>query len=820
MNKTFIGRGWRNWFIGLAVVALSACVDEETFESGTVLRDGEISLQWVAANMGQVVTKGTDLKTDHEKKINNVHVFLFDSEGYYLEPGDDGRDAFQGYRHLTNGGTSWILEPKLFANQEKAENATVYVLANVPEGTFADSDGNGKPDKLENEEKTPLEALEEMVIGFPEGVFTTGIPETGLPMVLRQDGVNVSEGATTKIVTLQLRSMMARIDLDFTMQPLQESGNLPSLAFTKVYVGNFPKGGIVKSQLVDGKTETVIGEYGLTEQVEVENAALLEGVLRKGNEQHMTLYMFEHAREAKKTITYPDGIDSDREAQRYKNDLAKEDAAYVELEGTYTTQNELVYNIIYRIYVGANPENDFTIKPNCQYKNNIVITGITVNNRDPKLEALLDTRVDVDSDPAFIEMLREQMFDAHFNVTPMDIYLREGAESVTVTILNESGQRASADEMKWIRMEPYYYAPKDKCEYKDNEGGFAASRAGDGKRKYFTTNLLSEMTNGYNRSYTVTQPEERIYFYMDENVPTQEQARQGEDVSPRSVKVRITYKAENGNESSQIATFRQAGMRSVYFDKFTNASMWGTTHNKINRQAYYFYIEEYEEYLAHYDGKNTYSETYEGLEWGLDGLLSGLGVQSGYGYWQFMSWGWYNTNQIMEKCREEDSWTNVEGREYEEMTLNTKPSGAAEYCYNKNKRNEDGTVPHVEWYLPTISELEYAIDKYYGLYEVFQDKWYWSSNPGAEGVRDPNEDEGISGDNGEDTERARGTKSLWNGREYVHARSAANEKYPSYKQDGVEKEGGNAMRDVKFRIRAAYIPNSSKPRDVDPYKKW
>lgn len=807
MNKTFIGRGWRNWFIGLAVVALSACVDEETFESGTVLRDGEISLQWVAANMGQVVTKGTDLKTDHEKKINNVHVFLFDSEGYYLEPGDDGRDAFQGYRHLTNGGTSWILEPKLFANQEKAENATVYVLANVPEGTFADSDGNGKPDKLENEEKTPLEALEEMVIGFPEGVFTTGIPETGLPMVLRQDGVNVSEGATTKIVTLQLRSMMARIDLDFTMQPLQESGNLPSLAFTKVYVGNFPKGGIVKSQLVDGKTETVIGEYGLTEQVEVENAALLEGVLRKGNEQHMTLYMFEHACEAKKTITYPDGIDSDREAQRYKNDLAKEDAAYVELEGTYTTQNELVYNIIYRIYVGANPENDFTIKPNCQYKNNIVITGITVNNRDPKLEALLDTRVDVDSDPAFIEMLREQMFDAHFNVTPMDIYLREKAESVTVTILNENGQPASADEMTWIRMEPYCHAPEGKCEYK--EGDYAATKAGDGKRKYFTTNLLREMNKDYNLSYTVTKQEERIYFYMDENVPTQEQARQGDDVSPRSVKVLITYKPKDGNESSQIATFRQAGMRSVYFDKYSNGKTYAGT-NRIYRKAYYFYIEEYEEYLAHYDGKNAYTETYEGMEWGLNNLETGLGVKDGYDYWQYMSWGWYNTDEIMKQCRVHASWESVEGRQNEEMTLNTKPSGAAEYCYNKNKRNENGTVERVEWYLPTISELEYAIDKYYGIYEVFQDKWYWSSNPGA--IGDPNNN--YTGNAGEDPSRARATKSvLKSGNTFEHAVSAANEKY----EHGT---GGSAYRTNKFRVRAAYIPENNKPDDVKPDYNW
>ena len=360
---------------------------------------------------------------------------------------------------------------------------------------------------------------------------------------------------------------MARIDLDFTMDPLVSNGNVPSLEFTKVSVGNFPNGGLVKSQL-ETVEETNVEEYGLTEEEEVAGAALVGKVLRDGSKQGMTLYMFEHARKAKslddvfENGKYPENIVDSSEMQRYKNRLAAVDAAYVKLEGLYTTQSGLVYHVAYTLYVGADPNDDFTIKPNCQYKNNITITGITVNNYGD--EALLDTRVNIDENtPAFIEMLRERQFDAHFNVTPMDIYLNEEGAQVTVAILNENGEPAQEGEMEWIRMEPYYHAPRDKCDYKVDEDGYAALRAGDGKRKYFTEDLLSELDEkAYSRLYTVTNSEARIYFYVDENVPTRTQYEQRQNVEPRTATIRITYKVGD-NEISREAIFVQTGMKIV-----------------------------------------------------------------------------------------------------------------------------------------------------------------------------------------------------------------------------------------------------------------
>ncbi len=786
MNRISILRGWRGWLCGLVALSLSACMDEELSGSASALKEGEISLQWVAANMGRVVTKGTDPRTSAEKEIKDVHIFLFGPDGNYLE---SGNNAFQGYRHLESGRNNWILQTELFVNTNReAEDATIYVLANMPEETFTVGP-DGKPEELKDTGKTPMEALEAMTITLLE--FTTEIPETGLPMVLKEEHHNLMD-ESKRVITLQLESMMARIDLDFTMDPLVSNGSVPSLEFTKVSVGHFPKGGKIASQL-ETEEETNVESYGLIGEEEVIGAALVGKVLRDGSQQGMTLYMFEHGRLPKQDMTYPDSLDVDTEAQRYKNTLAKEDAAYVKLEGLYTTQSGLVYGITYTLYVGANPNDDFTIKPNCQYKNNITVTGITVNNRETGIEALLDTRVDVDDNAVFIEMLRERMFDAHFNVTPMDIYIfdPEVAESVTVTILNERGEPAGENEMAWIRMEPYQYALADKCDYK--EGQYAATRAGDGKRSYFTVGLMNELDqHSYSRSYTVTQPEERIYFYVDENVPTEDQYEAHESVEERSVTVKITYHAQNGSTTERYATFTQAGMKIVRFNKFGNPDQgwWGPADD-----AYYFYLEEYEEYLSHYDGKNEYTETYEGLEWGLDGVRTDLGAPSDIDWGEYMKWGWYNTERIMERFRQSNYWRG------NEMTLNDRPIGAAEYCYNKNKRadNSPHQPEYVEWFLPTISEIEYAMDMYYTDYDDFRNKYYWSSNPGAIG------NNGV-GNEGENPENARATKTTTVNGVFVHAQSAVNQTYPKYWEGGVEYDGGSAKRTEKFRIRAIYVP--------------
>lgn len=755
---------------------VSSCSGEWSESSIGNLNPGDVALQWIPANMAihQVNTRGTDPKTAAEQQINNIHVFVFDKDGNYLTA--QGNDAFQGYRYQEGNSTMVFNRDMFNHSKQDPSQAKVFVLANMPKTTFTDGNNDGRPDEIDN-----MSALQSFVFNLP--VFSATLPEDGLPMAAWND-VDLSpnpEGSTSvRVHTMQLKSLMARIDLNFTLEPAQTSGSklYPSLRFDRIGVGNFPSGGTVAPQLEDENVkETDDKKQGMElKSADIEGVSDFTGhYIREGEPQMLTLYMFEHARLAKElseafpeTGNYPANI-SEADKQRYKNWLAKEDAAYIELEGIYTNHNNYMYKVTYRLYPGADAIDDFTIKNNCQYKNNITVSGITVNNQGS--EALLDTRVNIDTqaNPYFIEMLREREHDAHFCVTPMDIYIFEGG-SVTVEI-------EDPDNNKWIRMEPI---------------NRAAQFAGDGKRDYFTVDLLDDLDKKSNSKFcTVTYPqehsgtyEERIYFYIDENVPQEGITEDGDDVPAREAKLRITYTRPEGEEGTQEYSreipIQQAGMKAVYFTKFSEGQ-----YNR-DRQKYYFYIENYEEYLEHYDGKDQYDDVQEGLSWGLRGVQTGLGAQ--YEFCDYMSWGWKNTMQIMQKYRETGSY---EG----ELTLNDTPSGAAEYCYNKNKRNTNGKVVEARWYLPTTSELEYALEKYYGVYDVFQDKWYWSSNPGATGTE---------GDRGENPNYARATRIKYDPSDkeaidgYVHYPSDPDKPY----SDGL---GGFADRNEAFRIRAAYI---------------
>ena len=623
MNKI---RLIKNIFVSLAALLSVSCTSElDDQATRTALREGEVSIQWLAPNMGikHVKSRASDPKTAAEQQINNVHVFIFDSEGNYLY---DGQNAVQSYRYVT--GANLVLETTMFEDQTNAGNATIVAVANVPENAFG-TITNGRPQNITN-----LTNLETFVYNLSG--FTVNIPEGGLPMVGRLDNQDLSSDAANKVILIQMESLMARIDLNFTMDPYQSSddGRNPSLLFNKVSVGNFPMGGTITPQLDDESTTVTSGITLLESETVVSVTDFTGRTIREGEPQELTLYMFEHARAAKKDITYPDGIDDD-EKQRYKNERAQDDAAYITLEGTYTNHNGYAYAVTYTLYPGANAVDDFTIKSNCQYKNNITVKGITVNNLGD--EALLDTRVNIDSEqnPYFIEMLREREFDAHFNVTPMDVYIYEARGQVKIEIEN-------AEQQTWIRMEPMKYSPTTT----DNKA--YADEAGEGKRTYFTTDLLDELNkNEYNKNYTVVNSdadnkqyyEERIYFYVDENVP-QNGHRDGEDVEAREATLKITYIDPDGNEEPREVILRQAGMRAVYFDKFSRD---GGDFASVGREAYYFYIEEYEEYLSHYDGKNKYDDTYEGFKWGLSGLESDLGASRNF--YEYMSWGYIDMNK-------------------------------------------------------------------------------------------------------------------------------------------------------------------------------
>lgn len=171
MNKI---RLIKNIFVSLAALLSVSCTSELDEQATHVaLREGEVSLQWLAPNMGikHVKSRASDPKTAAEQQINNVHVFIFDPEGNYLEA--DNNDAFQGYRYI-EGNPNLVLETTMFASQDDASLATIIAVANVPNETFGETNAQGNPNSINN--RSDLESFVYNLNGF-----TATLPETGLP---------------------------------------------------------------------------------------------------------------------------------------------------------------------------------------------------------------------------------------------------------------------------------------------------------------------------------------------------------------------------------------------------------------------------------------------------------------------------------------------------------------------------------------------------------------------------------------------------------------------------------------------------------------
>ena len=78
--------------------------------------------------------------------------------------------------------------------------------------------------------------------------------------------------------------------------------------------------------------------------------------------------------------------------------------------------------------------------------------------------------------------------------------------------------------------------------------------------------------------------------------------------------------------------------------------------------------------------------------------------------------------------------SNKDAYDYQldKLNLTQAPQSAIAYCYNKNKRKDDGTIDvnSIQWYLPAIDEIEEIAKGAYDEFDrVFQNNLYWSSQP-------------------------------------------------------------------------------------------
>lgn len=759
-------------YVGLFFIAslFGACNDEFIDNvTPSLPDDGTLTLSFQSDKLlpQQVATRLSDPKTEAEKEIKTLHIFFFDETGQYLT--GSYLDGYKGGQVGKNGGYcmpgvgSTILkiahEEANFDFPEKAEKATIVAVANMETGWFSIDEDTGRPAGIDN-----LAELEAKV--YKPRELTLALPPTGMPMYVRQDGMDLLHGAGEHALTISLKALMARVDVSMTIDSdhSDPSRLLPSFQVAEWKVFNVP----TQVSLPDNPTAaTDLSADTKTVLTEPDNTTLYNrnGVL------NLSFYMFENKQNKVDGFQYPQGI-TDDEKQRYKPEFANENAAYVQIHGYYSTYNEdgaggSTYDVTYNLYLGANHTDDFFVKRNCQYKNNVTIKGLIQAGNNPE-HITFDTRVNVSqSNPFYVAMLRERDHDAHFCITPMDVYMFDDngeTDNVKMTVEVEN-----PDVNNWIRLEKVPAANMEDGTA-PNENCLATEKpwhAGNGKRRYFTTSLLSELAS----SVELTRSRDRVYVYLDENLKLED----------RSANLKLTYTAEDGTTTiNKTIKIVQAHLIRVpiYVD--------GVVKDVI-------YMEKYEEYLDHYDPLDEFndSQLYPGLEWGVRNQT-----------FKTLHWGRFGA----EICPPSQNWYN--GFEYSAymvneigqgvMDLNTPPQSALQYCHNKNKRRANGTVPfekawrtldtdfieqnECKWFLPGIREMERALTQEYNTFPEFQSNFYWSCAVS----------EKLGEDHGQNATHARATKVNPDG---THVQSGGAEVYRYPK-------GGCAPRTTVMRIRA------------------
>lgn len=688
-----------------------------------------------------VTTRISDPKTEEEKKINTLHIFFFGPGGEYLtgnylegypQAGEQG-----GYCAPSQGATILKIDRSegAFDKADSAKAATIVAVANVEEFTFPLEDGTRRPSNIKR-----LGDLERFLYKPQNGV-ALGLPDAGMPMFGISRGNDLTT-TTTNALTIEMKALMARIDLNVKLDSEEGStGGLPRMQLVEWSVKNLP----VQMPFVQ-PANGALGENKKTIK-----STSSQQITNRNGEMNLSFYMFENLQEKTGDYDYPDSVKVD-EYQRYKPLIADTaNATCVQLHTFYTTYNNYLYDATYTLYLGANHTDDFKVYRNRQYKNNITVKGITKVGNNPD-HITLDARVNVTTDnPFFISILRERNHDAHFCITPMDVYMFEDKGEDDLVKMEVSID--APEDHTWIRMEKVTAAqmetgeaPNDKCLALGKDKPF---HAGNGKRRYFTTNLLtdeSELKN--NTTMTLETHRDRIYFYIDENLKLED----------RSVNIHFKYTGPDGSVKERDMLISQTHLLPVNVD--------GT----------FIYMEQIEEYLQHYDPLDEYAaeQIYYGLPWGCDGKrISSYGIGSDNYIVENYYEGLIYTNQIIK--------TAGDG----EMNLNEIPNSAAEYCYNRNKRNNQGLVSDEDkvWFLPGIRQMERALVAFYNQFPEFQDNFYWSSAAAKYTGLAPS-------DANQNPSRARATKINRNG-DYIG--SDWNELYP---------DGGNASREQILRIRA------------------
>lgn len=845
----------------LSIVAMTGCSDDnelwdEPEASGPVTIVAQSVDMIEPFSMPEVLSRANDPKNEAEKKINTLHLFFFDKDGQFIKSNADNFKPYipnvknfmfvvkdEAYKTMTDVTIVAI------ANINGTDNESAnYFNTAYPDGTVITAGGEIEdgtrinPGETRNPNPCTITSLADLQkwvyapkLRTAEGTDITQLPKAGMPMIGMLKGVDLSKASGNTIIPM--KALMARVDIRVTLDPNQEStdGRLPQLTIKEYGVMNMPTTvPYTMPDTVAKKSTPVLGKGELEKEVKVtlENPIVIN---KNTHDQDVfTYYTYENIQYPDKgalradgtpaykddVLTFPEGVTTDKEKQRWKPTIAYKDrASAMVLRGSYITHQGLTYEAEFKVFMGQNTIDDFKVKRNHKYVNNITIHGLDyVRNSDDNTYTF-DGRVNVKTDnPVYLAIVNERKVDAHASVRPMDVWflLRENADGTLKKVNWYSEVEVSIvdpDKCGWVRME---LVPRSVME----KPGF---KAGTGARDYFTTDLVTNTLAGNDRviiradkdnnNPNYEQSRSRVYFYIDENVTPNAQG----EILDRIAKVKIVYRkreSENGpilDERIRTLEIEQRGLKKITYSHPNGGTIDNT------------YMEYYEEYLEHYDPLDQHTmpgEVYEGMPWGKEGTrydrvqtgtspILGLPVYDNYSG-ELVNYIRRSLDYVYDHGLEATQWVLFRRSgidDYASMSTvklynDDHPVTAFHYCYGKNKRNADGTVPSPKndnyqnidnggWYLPGIRELERALTEYYLTFPDFRGNFYWSASA-AQNLDDENDG----------AKRARATKAIVDGSSVSYAESGGDNSTNDY--PGTNNDKGRAERSRSLRVRAFY----------------
>lgn len=759
-------RKFRYILLLAAIFGATSCVVDNVEYQGSINNTDAITVigRMTRFTDHSVTTRGT--KDEAEALLTSMAMAIF--------PVNDAGTALAGncvYWQYTDNQAELLFTVDRGSNYTYNARYAMYVFCNMDMSEF----GIGSTLDAMLAKSQDVEGINIPKNGFPMvgslgDTFSTTFNKDNQVFILSPTNENddliapTVNGTTQTLLTIPMQAMYAKVNFTIGVTPDQSiEGNYSSKFDLYSYtINNVPSS-------VDFKNTTNSDSKVLNDSFTVNVNSEIIG----SNKVKFTFYLPERLLTPATTWdkytypfakgTYSEQIDSDKNGyrdedekymQRFKGKLVGSDqkATNIVISGRFRDHQNHYWDIDYTIHLGEDNYGDFNVRRNYEYDNVVTIRGIQSSSDMSENEDAIsiDHRVNVErTQPAIISLRRETLLDSHFEVRPLrvrksDIGSVGDINAVKVEVVDPT-------TTNWMRLErsggvgtTYENVTNDKGEsiYITDEG------PSKGKRRYFTYDLCtgttatnSPLTNSTEVILPLSDETECCWIYVDECTEVGDGIRAGI--------VRVTY----GNLSdSSFTPTTDTSFPQINYVINQRKLFQVTGVNTYN-------IEYEEEYLHNFDADDDYGQTdYEGMQWGLDGvqlshlykaffvsgsiaddLVNGIIDQVGV-YYDF-----YLPDDISEASATRRSYSGyifvsevidfVGDTYFGALALNKNPDSAIEYCYNKNKRDKNGNVYEMNWYLPAIDEVEdIMMSKYdnnskyaYARFSDFQNKYYWSS---------------------------------------------------------------------------------------------